>query len=77
MKFRVRKKREKRFEKLIGLACERLMNDNTVKQPVYIVPEKLRGVPIKENLEEAMGILTKEDREEKDLKEIWDKVVKK
>lgn len=65
MKFRVRKKREKRFEKLIGLACERLMNDNTVKQPVYIVPEKLRGVPIKENLEEAMGILTKEDREEK------------
>lgn len=65
MKFRVRKKREKRFEKLIGLACERLMNDNTVRQPVYIVPEKLRGVPIKENLEEAMDILTKEDREEK------------
>lgn len=64
MKFRVRKKREKRFEKLIGLACERLMNDNTVRQPVYIVPEKLRGVPIKENLEEAMDILTKEDREE-------------
>lgn len=64
MKFRVRKKREKRFEKLIGLACERLMNDNTVKQPVHIVPEKLRGVPIKENLEEAMDILTKEDREE-------------
>lgn len=64
MKFRVRKKREKRFEKLIGLACERLMNDNTVKQPVYIVPEKLRGVPIKENLEEAMDILTKEDLEE-------------
>jgi len=59
MKFRVRKKREKRFGKLIGLACERLMNDNTVKQPVYIVPEKLRGVPIKENLEEAMDILTK------------------
>ena len=65
MKFRVRKKREKRFEKLIGLACERLMNDNTVRQPVYIVPEKLRGVPIKENLEEVMNILTKEDREEK------------
>lgn len=65
MKFRVRKKREKRFEKLIGLACERLMNDNSVRQPVYIVPEKLRGVPIKENLEEAMDILTKEDREEK------------
>ena len=65
MKFRVRKKREKRFEKLIGLVCERLMNDNTVKQPMYIVPEKLRGVPIKENLEEAMDILTKEDREEK------------
>lgn len=64
MKFRVRKKREKRFEKLIGLACERLMNDNTVRQPVYIVPEKLRGVSIKENLEEAMDILTKEDREE-------------
>lgn len=64
MKFRVKKKREKRFEKLIGLACERLMDDNTVKQPVYIVPEKLRGVPIKENLEEAMDILTKEDREE-------------
>lgn len=36
-----------------------------VRQPVYIVPEKLRGVPIKENLEEAMDILTKEDREEK------------
>ena len=72
MKFRVRKKREKRFENLIGLACERLMNDNTVRQPVYIVPEKLRGVPIKENLEEAMDILTKED-----LKEIWDKVAKK
>lgn len=65
MKFKVRKKREKRFEKLIGLACERLMNDNTVRQPMYIVPEKLRGVPIKENLEEAMDILTKEDREEK------------
>lgn len=64
MKFRVRKKREKRFEKLIGLACERLMDDNTVRQPVYIVPEKLRGVPIKENLEEVMNILTKEDREE-------------
>ena len=37
---------------------------DSVKQPVYIVPEKLRGVPIKENLEEAMDILTKENREE-------------
>ena len=33
--------------------------DEIVRQPVYIVPEKLRGVPIKENLEEAMDILTK------------------
>lgn len=35
-----------------------------VRQPVYVVPESLRGFPIRNNLEEAMNILTKENQEE-------------
>lgn len=52
-----RKTVKDRMMKELGLACERLNNDNTIRRPVYIVPEKLRGVPIKENLEEARDIL--------------------
>lgn len=59
MNKRIKKKLKKRFEKLIGLTCERLMDDNTVKQPVYIVPEKLRGIPIRNNLDEVKDILSK------------------
>lgn len=48
--------------KEFDLICEELKKDNTVRQPVYIVPESLRGIPIRDNLEEIRDKLQEENK---------------